>query len=392
MSVLSASRRRSRRWLIIGLSLALLVASVFLYQSRQTQPALGAEIIASNTRPAAGFRQAMPGIPLNFPADHGAHPDYQTEWWYFTGNLQDETGGRWGYQFTIFRRALTTESSIRDSEWAGNQVYLAHFALTDAAGQKHQAWERFSRAGADMAGAEAKPLRVWLEDWQVHEVAPDEFELTAQADDIALNLSLVAQKGPVLHGDEGYSRKGAKPGNASFYYSFPRLKSSGVLKTSGGEASVEGWSWMDHEWSTSALGEGQAGWDWFSIQLDNEWELMVFQLRDADGSIDEFSSGTLINPAGETLDLGPDDFEIKVNDFWRSPQDGVDYPGAWTIELPTQALTVKLRPLVKDQEMLLSTRYWEGAVSIEGGYSGQAVRGYGYAELTGYGQSMEGRF
>ena len=213
-----------------------------------------------------------------------------------------------------------------------------------------------------------------------------------QADDVDLDLTLSASKEPILHGDAGYSRKGADPGNASYYYSYTRLRSEGDLRVGDEQKSIEGWSWMDHEWSTSALGEGQVGWDWFSIQLDNDWELMAFQLRDADGTIDPFSSGTLIGPDGETIHLGANDFEIEVQDVWRSPEDGAQYPGGWRLRVPSAELTLELKPLVEDQEMLLSTRYWEGAVEARGEQEGNPVAGFGYVELTGYAGSMEGRF
>lgn len=381
------------RWRLLCVSALFLLGVVLLAGcGGRAQNPVGASITGEDATVAGGFRRAEPGTAIDLPADHGPHPDFQTEWWYFTGNLADEGGERWGYQFTIFRRALEPEAVERASDWAGNQVYLAHFAVTDVAAGEHTAWERFSRAGADLAGAEAEPLRVWLEDWQVRETAPDTFRLSADAENYGLDLTLRALKAPVLQGQNGYSQKGPEPSNASFYYSYTRLESEGTVRRGDELVPISGLSWMDHEWSTSALGEGQIGWDWFSIQLDGGWELMAFQLRGADGTVDPFSSGSLIDPAGEATYLKADDFVIEPTDTWRSRATGAEYPGGWRLTVPDHSLSLDLEPLLPDQEMVVSTRYWEGAVAVRGERNGEPVQGYGYVELTGYSGSMEGRF
>ncbi len=337
---------------------------------------------------------------MAFPADHGPHDDFQTEWWYYTGNLTAATGEHFGYQLTFFRRALTPpdQRTARDSAWAADQVYMAHLALTDVSGGKHYAFEKLARGAAGLAGAQTEPFRVWLEDWSVAGPSAGQARLRASVNDAAsnldlsLDLNLADLKGPILQGDQGYSRKGPEPGNASYYVSLPRMATAGAVSVNGKPFAVDGLSWMDHEWSTSALGAEQAGWDWFSIQIDDDTELMFFQLRRADGSVDGFSSGTLIAADGSTRTLGPGDFSIEVTDRWRSPRTGAEYPAGWTLSVPSADLRLSLTPWLADQEMDVSYAYWEGAAKVAGTRNGQPVAGNGYVELTGYAGSMTGQF
>jgi predicted secreted hydrolase len=341
------------------------------------------------------FDRVTGPVALNFPADHGAHPDTQTEWWYFTGNLEGPDGERYGFQLTFFRRALVGPDlrQERASAWGADQAYLAHFTLTDARGGSFRAFERLERGAAGLAGAEGQAgLRVWLHDWRVEQTGAGSFRLQAAEEDIRLDLDLVDRKGVVLQGDRGYSQKGPEAGNASVYYSLTRLETRGRLEIGGRALAVSGLSWMDHEYSTSALGAGQVGWDWFSIQLDDGSELMAYTLRRADGAVDSFSQATLITPDGTTRRLGAADFSLQVEDTWRSPASGGVYPAAWTLTIPAEGITLRIRPLIADQELRLSFIYWEGAVEVEGAAGGNPVRGRGYVELTGYAQSLAGRF
>ncbi len=266
----------------IALILALAVVGVLASRDR-ARPALQASLVAQ-AAPADlnGFARAEGPRPLVFPDDHGPHDDFQTEWWYFTGNLTAESGEQFGYQLTFFRRALAPPADrvARDSTWAAEQVYLAHFALTDVADGKHVAFERLARGAAGLAGAQAAPFRVWLEDWAVSAVGDGSLSdigapvhLSATEGDTSLDLTLRNGKPPVLQGDRGYSRKGPEPGNASYYYSLTRLATEGTVAVGGQTYQVQGASWMDHEFSTSALGPEQVGWDWFSLQLDDGTEL-----------------------------------------------------------------------------------------------------------------------
>jgi predicted secreted hydrolase len=372
--------------------LAALVAAPFWLAGRE-EPQVRARLVALAAEPA-GYRRAEGPMPLTFPGDHGPHPDYQVEWWYYTGNL-DATGGQhMGYQLTFFRRALVPPAgrAERPSAWATDQVYMAHLAVTDVAGGRYYAFERFARQGAGLAGARYLPYSVWLEDWRAEEVEPGVVRLRAAQDDVALDLLLVDEMGPVLHGAEGYSPKGSEPGNASYYYSLTHLETSGRVQVGNRAYTVAGLSWMDHEWSTSSLGSDQVGWDWFSLQLDDGSALMAFQLRREDGSIDPYSSGTFVTPDGTTRHLAAGELQIRVEDTWRSPETSAVYPARWSVSVPALELQVEIDPYLAAQELVVSYAYWEGAVRIEGQRGGQPLNGSGYVELTGYAGSMRGQF
>ncbi len=304
-------------------------------------------------------------------------------------------GRRFGYQLTFFRQALASEMPERGSAWATRQLYLAHFALSDAGDGEFHAFERLSRGAAGLAGAEDKPFRVWLEDWSVasSRLPPSggttgeqafPVRLRAREGDLALDLILENQKPPVFHGDRGLSRKGSTPGNASYYYSLTRLAARGRVTVGGREIPVTGSSWLDREWSTSVLGKGQVGWDWFGVQLDDGRELMVFQLRLEGGGVDPASHGTLVAAGGSTRALEVADYRIEVTGTWRSPR-GATYPAGWRLEVPSASLVLELQPLLADQELDVSFRYWEGAVTARGTAGGKTLGGRGYVELVGYG-------
>jgi predicted secreted hydrolase len=388
---------------MIGVGLLAPLVGIPLLLSQREEPPVEARLVAladearGNGAPddrGAGYLRAEGPTDLEFPADHGPHPDYQTEWWYYTGNLVSDGGEGFGYQLTLFRRALAPPRSRaeRESTWAADQVYMGHFALTDVAEGRYHAFERFARGAAGLAGAQAAPFHVWLEDWQVEEVEPGVVRVQAAQEDLALDLVLTDRKGPILQGDRGHSPKGPQPGNASYYYSLTRLETSGAVQVGEANYQVGGLSWMDHEWSTSSLTDDQVGWDWFSIQLDDGGELMVFQLRQEDGRINPFSSGAFIAPDGGTRHLGRDDFEIRVDAEWRSPHTGATYPARWTVTVPAADLALEIEPFLADQELTVSYAYWEGAVRVEGQRAGRPVQGVGYVELTGYAGSMQGQF
>ncbi|MEE8392041.1 MAG: LysE family transporter [Anaerolineae bacterium] len=388
---------RTLRWVnrISGIIITLfgLLALSSLVPGNRNESPVQANLVAL-VDGATGFARAKEVRPFDFPVDHGPHLDYQTEWWYYTGNLEAADGRHFGYQLTFFRRGLVppTKRRERSSNWAANQVYMAHFALTDVAAGQHQSFERFSRGAVGLAGAESPPYRVWLEDWSVEQIEPDVVRLRAAQDDLAIDLLLTDLKGPTLQGDSGFSQKGSEPGSASYYYSQTRLETWGTVQAEGMQHQVNGLSWMDHEFSTSALAPDQVGWDWFALQLSDGSELMIFRIRKTDGSIDPFSSGTLVAPDGSVRHLSRDDFVITVGATWRSPRSDATYPARWTVNVPTADLTLEIEPYLPDQELNVSYAYWEGAVRINGQRGGSAVSGSGYVEMTGYADSMQGQF
>jgi len=339
------------------------------------------------------YTQAIDPWAWEFPRDHGAHPDFQTEWWYYTGNLQAESGERFGFQFTIFRRAITPEGVVSDSEWRTNQVYLAHFTISDLTGNTFYHDQRFSRGGAGLAGATADPdYRVWLEDWEISGLNADATlqQIQAETNTFSLDITLEQVKPPALQGDNGLSPKSGVVGNASYYYTLSRLITEGTITIDGESYAVSGHSWMDHEFSTSALGESAQGWDWFGLIFEDDHEMMIGQIRLDDGSKEPAFGGMLIYPDGSTQYLPSETFTITATDTWESPHTGAVYPSGWDIELDVDdtIYAFSVTPVIQDQELHDDTfQYWEGAVDVEGDFNG-----YGYAELTGYASTMQGRF
>ncbi|MFQ5487510.1 MAG: lipocalin-like domain-containing protein [Gammaproteobacteria bacterium] len=329
------------------------------------------------------FLQVLAPRPFRFPDDHGAHPRYRNEWWYFTGNLGGQQGQRYGYQLVIFRIALSPHKPQRPSAWATNQLYMAHFAISDRQQQRFHFFERFARGAAGLAGAQSRPLRIWLEDWRI---AGDENGWTLQASEgeFAIDLRLTPAKPIVLQGEQGLSRKSDLPGHASYYYSQPRLTTSGTLTIAGHKRQVSGLSWLDREWSSTALAPQQVGWDWFALQLDDDHEFMFYRLRRKNDSADPASSGTLSGPRGTPLHLKLEDVSLTPLEYWRSPH-GIRYPLRWRLTVPHRDLELDIFPLLENQELDASVRYWEGAVTVRGSHGGNPVQGRGYMELTGYG-------
>ncbi len=328
-----------------------------------------------------GYARALEPREFRFPADHGPHPEFRTEWWYYTGNLETAEGRRFGFQLTFFRSALAPEMPARESAWATRQAWLAHFTVSDVQSGTFRSFERWGRGALGLAGAQSEPFRVWLKDWKV-EGQP--MRLVASEDGVGIDLVLQQGKPPVLQGEQGLSRKSAEPGNASYYYSLTRMPAAGTVLVGKERFAVTGSAWMDREWSTSSLGRDQVGWDWFSLQLSDGWDLMLYQLRKKDGTADPVSSGTLTGPGGESRPLKLADFAIENDGEWRSPRSGARYPARWRLRIPSEELDLTVQPVLADQELDVSFRYWEGAVDVEGTHRGRPVQGRGYVELTGY--------
>jgi predicted secreted hydrolase len=369
--------------------------------SSASQPHIRAStgvIESINTDDSAGFARATQPRTFTFPHDHGPHPDYQIEWWYYTGNLHTETGRHFGYQLTFFRRGIVPQPPQRASNWSTSNIYMAHLALSDSESGQFYAFDRFSRDGAHLAGAQATPYHIFLEDWSATGSGPGgmQMHLKAAEEDIALDLVLDSLKPPVLQGENGLSQKGDASGNASYYYSLTRMETSGTLRVDGKSYQVHGLSWMDHEFGTSGLDKHAEGWDWFSIQLDHGYEVMLYYIRLAtptekqpgkEAWLDSAYTrmdGTLVLPDGTSRRLDTDNIAIAVLDSWRSPDTTIRYPAGWHITLPAEGLELEIEPTLPHQELLTAIIYWEGSVQARGTHQGQAVRGHGYVELTGY--------
>ena len=337
-----------------------------------------------------GYEQVLKPRPFSFPADHGAHPAYKNEWWYFTGNLTTDSGRTFGFQFTLFRYAVAPPGvALTNSAWATNQVYLAQVALSDINKDKYHTDERYGRGAMGLAGVVAEPFRAWLDDWTViadPKACGDCYavEIKAAATGFKLRLHLQNTQPAVLHGDRGLSRKSPVPGNASYYYSYTRMDASGEIVVNDAVYEVGGMAWFDHEWSTSSLQPDQSGWDWFSLQLSNRSELMVFRLRNRITPDNDYYYGSLIEPDGRLQSLHQGDLHLRALTSWKSAASGAVYPLTWQLDIPGKKLSLRVTPRMANQEMNRSFRYWEGAIQAGGKMADRKVAGTGYMELTGY--------
>jgi len=332
------------------------------------------------------YQLALPGRKLVFPTDHYSHPDFKTEWWYYTGHLTSASGKPYGYQVTFFRFGLRDKQDVK-SQPLFTDLYMAHFALSDIAAKKFTFRERIQRGIGDKAGAATDRYLVWNENWRVSGAGNDH-RIVVSDRGTALDLNLKSRKAPALHGDNGHSQKGEGEGRASYYYSLTRLQTDGELTVAGKTEKVSGLSWMDHEFGSNQLRDDQVGWDWFSLQLDNNSEVMLYMMRRKDGSIDLHSSGTLIDKNGATKHLTKQDYRIEVRERWKSPKSGAHYPIKWRVAIPSESVELEITPAFAEQELITnrSTRvtYWEGAVQVAGTARGAPIKGKGYVEMTGY--------
>lgn len=329
------------------------------------------------------FKLALPGYEFEFPRDHGSHPDYRTEWWYYTGHLRTESGRRYGFEVTFFRVGIENDTA-RTTQWQLQQLMPAHFAITDVAAKRFRYYEKLNRATPFTADAMVGRLDVFNEGWRATTNRDGSWQLVAKEGEDSIALTLRARKPPAIHGHDGISVKAQGKGFASHYYSMTRLEASGVVN---GQR-VTGQVWMDHEFGSASLREHQQGWDWFSIQLDNDAELMLYVIRKTDGTADVTSSGSIITAEGDVIPIRREQFRVTPLARWKSKQSSATYPMGWRIEVPAFDVRLTLQPLMREQELITkgSTRitYWEGAVDATGSFGGNAVRGEGYVEMTGY--------
>jgi len=360
--------------------------------------------------PSPGFAEARETRAFEFPRDHGPHREFRQEWWYITGNLDAAKGDRFGFELTFFRFALTPPAvavnptvggtptgtpGVQPSAWRTHTLFMAHFAVSDVARQRFRFSQKLSREALGLAGARSEPLDVWIDDWSlnagpgsdvvsaVSAAQPLPWRLHAAQEGYAVDLTLEPLSEPVLNGKAGLSRKSADPGAASYYYSIPRLRVSGRLSRGSESLPVQGLAWLDREWGSGGLGPGESGWDWYALQLNDGTALMFYALRDRDGRRDPYSAGTWVAADGEARRLATAEVQIVATGSWRD-RTGARYPAGWRLSVPSLALEVRVRPVLADQELETSPRYWEGAVDVSGQREGHAVEGRGYVELVGY--------
>ena len=338
----------------------------------------------------SAWKNASPDHRFEFPRDHASHPDSKIEWWYYTGNVATSTGRRFGYQVTFFRVGVA-HTPANPSKWAVRDIFMAHLAVSDPDGRRYRFDERLSRGGPGLSGAATDRYRVWNDDWSAGLDAEGRHVIQARSREAAVEFTLDEGKTPALNGVSGFSQKGAQPGNASNYYSLTRMPTRGTITIDGERFAVTGESWMDHEFGTSFLEPGQQGWDWLSIQLDDRRELMLYQLRRADGSRDPRSSGTLVEADGRTRHLTAADFTLATTGARFTAPSGATYPVGWTIGIPGEGLTFTVSTPLANQELLTlgaGVAYWEGMVQVAGNARGRPVTGRGYLEMTGYKGSL----
>lgn len=340
----------------------------------------------------AQYQTAVPGYHYEFPRDHFNHPDFQTEWWYYTGNLTAEDGHRFGFELTFFREAVDRDPA-RSSAWDIQDIYLAHLALSDLDGGHFYHAERTNRSGPGLAGISAIEGKIWNGNWSALWQG-DGLILTAYEDRFSFSLQLHPDKPPIVHGQNGISQKAPGPGHASHYISLTRLSTTGSLSVGARTHGVTGSAWMDHEFFTHQLEAQQAGWDWFSLQLNDNTELMVFHIRRKDGSIDPFSAGTYVDGSNRSMFLQSSDFSLTpLAETWTSPITSAKYPIRWRVEIPRLGLSLEVSTPLKSQELSgagkFAPNYWEGAISAAGHRGAGEVRAVGYLEMTGYDRPVE---
>jgi len=383
------ARGMMRTALAVCLGLLALACSRVAVERTATPAPSAARLDAVLTSQSANdYERAAVPREFVFPMDHGPHPGFRHEWWYFTGHLDGEGGQRFGFEVTFFRLALMPQSQPLagdGSRWRTKQLYAAHFAITDVERETFHSTERFARDALGLAGAGGSPLHVWLGEWSltIPNQSNEPWSLMAHEAPYRLELQLRPDMQPVLNGDGGLSRKSASTTSASYYYSIPRLTVRGVLARNNATLKVDGTAWLDREWSSDGLAPDEAGWDWFALQLDDGSCLMFYALRKADGTRDAASAGTFVDASGVEHALRDRDLQISVSRQWRSPRGGL-YPAEWRLQAPSLGLEVRLRPVLADQELDTTPRYWEGAVDVTGNQRGTPLNGRGYVELTGY--------
>lgn len=345
---------------------------------------IGLLLVLVATVSAQQYKPALPGYQFQFPRDYFNHEQYQTEWWYYTGNVRAPDGHRFGFELTFFRQGVSR--SADSDPWYVHDLWMAHMALSDISGQRFYHEERLNRSGPGIAGVDAKSGMVWNGNWRAH-ITQDEEDLHGIGRNFSFALKLVPTKPPVIQGQDGISRKAAGVGHASHYYSITRLRTSGWIHLGGKAYQVEGTSWMDHEFFTGSMAADETGWDWLSVQFNDGSDLMLYLLRHKDGSIDPYSSGSYVDARGNSRFLSSRDFAMKPEgDTWISPVTKAAYPLRWHVSIPKLDLAFHVTTPLRTQEMTgqFGPSYWEGVIDVDGTQAKAEVHGVGYLEMTGY--------
>lgn len=346
--------------------------------------------LSPGSAPAPDFARVLAPQDWHFPQDFGPHPQYQTEWWYYTGNLATPEQRPFGFQLTFFRQAIASPAPSlgNASPWRTPQLYSAHFTVSDIEADRFYQFERFSRGAVALAGAQGDPYGVWLQDWSAT-TQGTQVSLHGRGDAVELDVVL-SPTVPILQGNQGLSQKGPEPGNASYYYSQVQQPTQGTVTIAGQTYSVQGVTWMDHEYSTSSLSPGTVGWDWFSLQGRDGSALMLYNLRQGDGTAEPRSAGTFVASTGQQTKLQPADWQLEVLETWTSPSSHAPYPAHWHLTIPRLNLDLDIQPQMANQELkTAAATYWEGAVRYEGIQGEDAIAGQGYGELTGYATRLD---
>ena len=359
--------------------------------------ALGAAVEAGGAGRGSGAGRVLPGYVFEFPRDHFAHPSFDSEWWYYTGNLSTASGRHFGFELTFFRRTRAIDAEPR-SAWDLDQVWLAHFTITDTREERFVVDERINRSGPGIAGADAGKRRIWNGNWSIEWGPGDEDQptqtLVAMNPEAALRLTLEPAKPVVVHGRDGVSRKVAgDPRAVSHYLSFTRMEAAGTIAVEEEEFAVSGTAWMDHEFFSDYPMEDKVGWDWMSIQLEDGADLMLFGLRDAGGRHGPDTTGTLVDVDGGARAVEWGGVHLRPGRRWRSAATGAEYPVEWEVAIPGLDLRLDVRPRIDGQEVYTEDGrlpvYWEGAVLVSGERRGRPVAGVGYLEMTGYTERLD---
>jgi predicted secreted hydrolase len=336
---------------------------------------------------AQEYKVAQLGYTFEFPRDYFNHEDYQTEWWYYTGNLKSADGHRFGFELTFFRQGISRADS--SSPWFVHDLWMAHIALSDINGQCFYSEERLNRAGPGVAGVDAKTGLVWNGNWRAH-IAEHGEELRGVADKFGLALKLMPVKQPVIQGQDGLSQKAEGAEHGSHYFSLTRLITTGSIDLNGKAYQVQGTSWIDREFFTGPMAADETGWDWLSVQLGDGTELMLYRLRHKDGSIDPYSSGSYVDASGKPQFLSARDFTMTPTAVtWTSPATKATYTVQWHVSIPRLKTELDITTPLISQELTggFGPSYWEGVIDVAGARDQSPLRGVGYLEMTGYAET-----